>query len=102
MRRKREPIMDDPRKESPHPSDDSNAELEHVWFPRDGEPVRHKIPARFLERLRRERLGSEPYVRFRVVGVRGCEYGLEFPDYPDVGTLWVDSKALAVEHRKGG
>lgn len=87
----------DEKQESQQPGrweDENGAELECSWFPRDGEPVRRKIPAWVFDQLRKQR-SSEPFIPFRVVGVRGREFGCEFPDYPKLATVWIDLGAWA-------
>ena len=94
--------MGNPEKKPLRPSMDEGGEyVESRWYPRDGEPVRHRIPRRLLEQARKQRSKSEPFVRFTVVGVRDGEFGFELPDYPGVGMVWMGLAAGQSESGEG-
>lgn len=93
--------MHDPKNNASRSSRGKNTEVESPRFPRDGQPVRGKIPPKVWEEARKRR-DNRPFIRFRCVGIRGRKCGFEFPDFPDVGTVWVDLAARANEAQREG
>jgi hypothetical protein len=71
--------------------------VEFLWFPKDGDPERQRVPRQVLEQARKQRPNSEPHILFRVVGVRGRQFGFELPDYADVGTVWANLDTWSVK-----